>query len=1050
MWRVCLIGLILLTAVCASPSYARKWTSRSGEFSVEAELIDADAQTAVLKREDNGQLVRVPIAQLSLSDAHYIREAMQAADALPAEDAAATASPDAAAQATVQNPPTAAGTSPTAAIAPVGGPPLTEEGRSGWQAVPDPPRGDPAASPPEDVSIRIPSRYGSDKVAFAGPASPFVSVGSNDSQCVREMWDLTSQRRVGIIRDEIPGIQRAAISPDGRWLACTRSLARGKIIELWSFQSGKCEREIDLEQQFGSIYGLDFAGPDRLVVSVPHEKALIVWDVATGQRITKVDIYPTPMSNDYAISPGGSYLALVRNHDRIELRDLRNGAFAGDVNLRDSENGSSLNIQALSFSADGSEFAATGRRLNNWVLLCWSIKDGALVADHKLSEDLGFVSIPSSNARCDSIQWLPNGRGWVLLGVAVVDRELGGPVWLHKDRNMVRARLCRVLDENRLLVLAGDTSRESLETVQIPWDTIQEGQQIVQSGGSVDDIGLPPVTAADISGATSPPTDSVAYQPIETGQDAPREANNGLVLSNPIGLIQKSMLAAANRNLLLLGGSLPTMPSSLAEMTLRSTAPVSDVYDLKSPRHMFRFQTPFATELIDFSPSGSRGLFCESNDQTRLDVYDLESGQHVVAFRPFQNSENAFQRKVTWAAFADDEHVVTLGYDARLVLWKIPDVQAVYSLPASRGGKGYFDRGRNYLALPTTDGIRVTEPQTGRSCGLLTYVDKDSRSVSSAAFRQDGKRLAAWFRQPEGGRLVVWDLEAWTVAGDLKVPFDATALTWSGPEHILLHGTQSDQDMQRGKFKVTLIDVAAPRVAWHYHVDLFTFLTDTPDDRCWYFAADVGSRTRRLLAVELPDPKAQEILAATPPPPPAFGKGTQVALKINVGAMPDGLDDRREREDELIRNLTEHFTDAVGSAGATVARKAPVTLTATVKNLTEDDILVLRSRYRLRPDLTIVLTKSTVRAHVALETDDGTVLWSDEKLVGSRDVSEPANTAGLSLGTAIHLAQWQLARQWCLELPLPEVLYHPEAYRGVGESRLTTSEVQFLRTLNSP
>jgi hypothetical protein len=231
-------------------------------------------------------------------------------------------------------------------------------------------------------------------------------------------------------------------------------------------------------------------------------------------------------------------------------------------------------------------------------------------------------------------------------------------------------------------------------------------------------------------------------------------------------------------------------------------------------------------------------------------------------------------------------------------------------------------------------------------------------------------------------------------------------------------------------------------------VGLFKLLVEGPDDRCWYFAADPGANARRLVAVALPDPKAQQMLAATPAPRPAFGDGTPVALKIHVGAMPDGLEDRREREDELIRNLTEHFTDAVEAVGAKVAPQAPVTLSVSVKNLTEDDIVRLRSRYRLRSDFTIVLTKSTVRGHLSLATPDGTVLWSEEKLVGSGDVTQPDATKGLPLGTAIHVAQWQLAKQWCLEVPLPKVLYHPDAHRGVGESQLTASGIQFLRTLS--
>ena len=64
------------------PVVGREWTLRSGQHGVEAELVDAGSDSAVLKRTD-GKLIRVPFAQLSLGDIQYIHEAMNAAGTLP-------------------------------------------------------------------------------------------------------------------------------------------------------------------------------------------------------------------------------------------------------------------------------------------------------------------------------------------------------------------------------------------------------------------------------------------------------------------------------------------------------------------------------------------------------------------------------------------------------------------------------------------------------------------------------------------------------------------------------------------------------------------------------------------------------------------------------------------------------------------------------------------------------------------------------------------------------------------------------------------------------
>lgn len=77
--RRVLAWVLVLLIVMASPAFARKWASRSGGFSVEAELVDVRDGNAVLKKAD-GTEVSVPMNKLSLADVRYIREELQAAE----------------------------------------------------------------------------------------------------------------------------------------------------------------------------------------------------------------------------------------------------------------------------------------------------------------------------------------------------------------------------------------------------------------------------------------------------------------------------------------------------------------------------------------------------------------------------------------------------------------------------------------------------------------------------------------------------------------------------------------------------------------------------------------------------------------------------------------------------------------------------------------------------------------------------------------------------------------------------------------------------------
>jgi hypothetical protein len=74
-----LIALTLIL-VCVMPATARQWTSRSGDFSIEAELKDVRDGNAIL-RKSNGEEVSVPLGKLSLADIEYIKQVLREAEA---------------------------------------------------------------------------------------------------------------------------------------------------------------------------------------------------------------------------------------------------------------------------------------------------------------------------------------------------------------------------------------------------------------------------------------------------------------------------------------------------------------------------------------------------------------------------------------------------------------------------------------------------------------------------------------------------------------------------------------------------------------------------------------------------------------------------------------------------------------------------------------------------------------------------------------------------------------------------------------------------------
>ena len=65
---VLLVGLLL---IAAAPASARKWTSNTGNFSVDAELVEVKDGNVRLKRQD-GSVIAVAASKLSKADRAYL------------------------------------------------------------------------------------------------------------------------------------------------------------------------------------------------------------------------------------------------------------------------------------------------------------------------------------------------------------------------------------------------------------------------------------------------------------------------------------------------------------------------------------------------------------------------------------------------------------------------------------------------------------------------------------------------------------------------------------------------------------------------------------------------------------------------------------------------------------------------------------------------------------------------------------------------------------------------------------------------------------------
>lgn len=1032
--------LVLCVVQFANLAQAREWTFRTGESIGAAELVDAGKDFAILKLTVDGKLTKVPFAKLSLGDVQYVRDAMKSAG-VDLETHVASVMP-------AETEPPASSTDSATAVK-SNSPPLARTGQANWQAVPDPGLTPWTPKDQQDLRIPIPGRFSSnDDVLFAPFGGPFAALGKpgNDTPC--ELWDLRAVERIGIIRENLGGVQRAALSSDGKCLAICSSKNRGKI-ELWSFETGQKVHEIPLLQEYSSVYGLDFAGSARLIAALPNENALVVYDLKTLKGVTKIPVRVVPMQDKYAVSPGGNYVGLI-DGDRLQIIDTRNAVIAGDATIPVGKERGYVNVVGVNFSRDGDEFAVMTDQGDTQQLVCWSMKTGKVVEQHQLVEEL-----PSHSSRHDSrtqiIDWLPSQRGWLVQGQALVDRKKGGPVWIAADERSYSVTR-RVADDRRMLIASGDSGSRTLDLVDIPWNQIAEAERVVSKGGMAKDAGLPELTVFKSDSARQLVPSATKAEYVAVPAIAVPKSPKPIVFTATDGM-PKSMLFALNSTPRVAIGSDPADYKDRRKgMELSRSGQFVDVFDLASGNKVCRFEPPFATDLIDVSPSGKLGIYRELKDKDRLDVFELETGKHIVGFRPARGDLEKFRREVTWAGLLDEERVMTVDRSGKLVAWSLAEKNSLFELDTGNlSGAAFLSPSRSHFITNGAGRIITVFSVTGQVCARLAAPpDTNSGVISAASFRADGRCLAVLYFLDDQRRLVIWDIPREKILSDVTVPYPAFDVSWCGKAHVVLHNTGERTESHRSTRQITIVEAPTGRVAWNYQIPIGSQSGEGFDDRYWTLipGSDIGDK--QLIAVSLPDKEALDEIAAQPPEKPLFGPGATVALHVKIGGFPDDLDDRRQREEQLERTMRTHFVKLLEQRGIKTAETAPIHLDVSMKNLTQEDIVTIRSRYSWGRSATFVLSTKQIHTHVVIRRGVDLTLWEKHEFTTSKEAANVRGANKLSFSSMVLLGQWQEAQRWCQALELPHALFHPDVYHGLGESALSANGARVLRKFPTP
>jgi hypothetical protein len=336
-----LCGILATPAVEAAET-VRTWSDRTGQFQVEALLVDQNKEQVQLRKAD-GRVITVPISQLSLADQEYLRQREKPAAAVNPFSGGSKPSPD---------------MQPAAA----------EDSAARIMPDPGPPR-----SPLPVAAIDLKTPGNSDKVqplivvdATAGWVLVTVVhveaakvTGSTGYLC-----DLSTQT----VRQTITwqdGIRPLCYDSEADRLVALAGVTHiGYAETLVAFRGISADERYRAPLDVGRTAGpqsIQYATADASTVVVGASSAVHVFDAATGQKRWQAPA--TVISAGPALSPGGKQLAY---QDRFELKivDVNDGA---QLDLRTLPTQSAL---YLGYSPDGRMLAAS----NVYGLTVWDVR----------------------------------------------------------------------------------------------------------------------------------------------------------------------------------------------------------------------------------------------------------------------------------------------------------------------------------------------------------------------------------------------------------------------------------------------------------------------------------------------------------------------------------------------------------------------------------------------------------------------------------------------------------------------------------------------------
>jgi len=630
----------------------------------------------------------------------------------------------------------------------------------------------------------------------------------------------------------------------------------------------------------------------------------------------------------------------------LEVVDLDSGDIVGEAVL--PKNGNyPLTCEGLAFSPDGTQIAGVFRSIQSHVF-CWNWTDFKQLARQDL--DVTSSTIPGSSKYSGSkLHWFPNGNMWLVYGHAVVDREVGGPVFMIPEDPASSIQPRRFIDNNSMLMVQGTQQRKFVGVYQFPDGSLSEAAAVLASGGTAQDAGLPELTKADRASSRILDIADTAWKAAVDASPSSALAAVNQPVKLDVGdfTIVAARLAAASKSIVV---------QKARDQLQSGTETVLERFNLADGKSQAKVNLDFEANLIATNAAGNLALVRISKGAGRLDIFDLDQGQHVAAWRPYhglekkqsvstmqlrasqqmaaasraaleaikqfgQNSPQyqAAKKKSDYlqalgddvimsASFIDDQHVVTTSPQHGVAVWSVPDCKSVYTVDTT--SSAVPSSGGKFVAISLANKLHLVEAATGSIAGQLPV----SGTINALAFRSDGQQLAVVTSDLIGTTFTTFSMSTGEIVSSFPIPGACRSMQWVNTDAVLLDDTK-------------LLHIPTETLAWSYELPSGIHVRHSDDVK----AAYISNST--LVAINLPDPSvAGKLTSGSIKREAIVEPGNSVSIQVTAPNPPGKSNFQAE--------LTKAVTDSLGLNQVTVkdseATKVKVTVSerATGKSVT--------------------------------------------------------------------------------------------------------------------